>query len=402
MITASISYLKRAWHYLTGGSWRKTLAWFATLGCVFAAAGFLVAWLGLVPVAASAGHWRITEWFLRFTMSNSVETRATGIDAPPLEDPALVLRAAGHYATGCEPCHGAPGEAQSPIVENMTPQPPTLPRKVPERTPEQLFWIVKHGIKYTAMPGWVALQREDEVWAMVAFLLRLPQITPEEYRRLAYGEHVAEAVTGATGDDAVSYLFRPLSAPLELILADCARCHGPDGNGRGPGAFPKLAGQSEAYLLASLQAYASSHRHSGIMEPVAAVLNEQSLRALARHYSGLSPFAAIGNQDPAAVERGRAIAERGVIEQGVPSCIHCHGPRTGPRNPLYPRLAGQYAGYLELQLELFKAGARGGTAYAHIMNSVASRLTPAQIRDLAVYYASLGKEPPARPSPGDD
>jgi cytochrome c553 len=392
MIFNPVSYLNRAWHYLTGGSWRKTLAWFATLGCVFAAGGFLFAWLGLVPVAASSGHWRVTEWLLRFTMSNSVATRSLGIDAPPLEDPALALRAAGHYATGCEPCHGAPGKAQSPIVDMMTPKPPTLPLKVEKRTPEQLFWIVKHGIKYTAMPGWVALQREDEVWAMVAFLLRLPQITPDEYRRLAYGEPVAEAVSGATGDDAVSYLFRPLYAPLELILADCARCHGPDGNGRGLGAFPKLAGQNETYLLASLQAYASGARHSGIMEPVAAALSEASLRALARHYSTLAFSAMEEDPDLAAVERGRVIAVQGAIEQGVPSCIDCHGPQPGPRNPLYPRLAGQYPGYLALQLELFKAGTRGGTPYAHIMNSVASRLTAAQIRDLAAYYAALGDD----------
>ncbi|HEX7028232.1 MAG TPA: c-type cytochrome, partial [Gammaproteobacteria bacterium] len=282
-----------------------------------------------------------------------------------------------------------PGEPRSPIVKQMTPQPPPLPSRIRERTPEQLFWIVKHGIKYTAMPGWVTLEREDEVWSMVAFLQQLPVLGPDQYRRLAYGD-VASAMKDDESGDAVQYFLRPLTEPLQLIVADCARCHGADGNGRGLGAFPKLAGQNEDYLLASLLAFSKGERLSGIMQPVAAGLSEETLRTLARYYARLSPSLSGNpsiNQDSAA--HGRKLAEQGMPKQGIPSCVHCHGPGREPRNPVYPELAGQYAGYLALQLELFKTGKRGGTPYAHIMNQVAARLTQAQIQDLAAYYASI-------------
>ena len=49
---------------------------------------------------------------------------------------------------------------------------PCLPRV---EGPNELFWIVKHGIKYTGMPAWVALDRDDEVWAVVAFLNGTPR-----------------------------------------------------------------------------------------------------------------------------------------------------------------------------------------------------------------------------------
>jgi cytochrome c553 len=52
-------------------------------------------------------------------------------------------------------------------------------------------------------------------------------------------------------------------------------------------------------------------------------------------------------------------------------------------------LAGQYASYLILQLELFKKGYRGGSAYAHLMRPVAARLNAEQMRDVALYYESL-------------
>ena len=72
---------------------------------------------------------------------------------------------------------------------------------------------------------------------------------------------------------------------------------------------------------------------------------------------------------------------------------HCHGPGAVARNPRYPRLAGQYADQLALQLELFQQGVRGGTAYAHLMAPVARGLTRSQMRDVAAYYASLPADP---------
>src|SRR3546814_18283618 len=53
------------------------------------------------------------------------------------------------------------------------------------------------------------------------------------------------------------------------------------------------------------------------------------------------------------------IARRGDPARGVPACVACHGLEQGPRFPHYPRLAGQQAWYLALQLRLLKAGERG-------------------------------------------
>lgn len=254
------------------------------------------------------------------------------------------------------------------------------------------------------MPAWVSQQRDDEVWAMVAFLQKLPTLSPERYERLAYGEL---ADTGITMGAELDRLLPP-DEPLHAKLANCARCHGLDGNGRGQGAFPKLAGQSEAYLRASLEAYAEGERHSGIMQPIAANLNEAAMSALASHYAELDspaaqepepgqteaadpPEEAAEAADPASIARGREIARQGIPEQGVPSCVDCHGPGHGPRNPYYPELAGQYADYIALQLHLFKEGKRGGTAYADIMHSMVERMDKEAMRDVAAYYSSLGE-----------
>jgi cytochrome c553 len=112
---------------------------------------------------------------------------------------------------------------------------------------------------------------------------------------------------------------------------------------------------------------------------------------LARYYSGLSKRSPSLTMPEAAsaIERGRVMAQKGIPSQRVPVCVACHGPSDIPRNPVYPTLAGQYADYLVLQLELFKNENRGGTADAHLMRVVATRLTPDQRRDVALYYSSL-------------
>ena len=63
-----------------------------------------------------------------------------------------------------------------PTAREMLPPPPDLSKAAPQWKERELFWIVKNGLKYTGMPAWPSRQRDDEVWAVVAFLRRLPDL----------------------------------------------------------------------------------------------------------------------------------------------------------------------------------------------------------------------------------
>ena len=351
----------------------KTARYFALFLVAGALGGFLVAASGIMPIKASSGHWAITRWLLQFSKQRSVATHTLGMESPSLDDPGLVLKGAGAYETNCRTCHGSPSTPYPRVAQQMTPPPPYLPATISKWESEELFYIVKHGIKFTGMPAWPAQQRDDEAWAMVAFLRRFPSLQVDEYRRLVNGEF-------------------PVSGEVpRAVTTSCARCHDVNGLGRGSGAFPKLAGQQVVYLDLALQAFARGERHSGIMEPIAAGLTADEMGELARYYSSLPkpPPSPMAQEAVAPMERGRMIAQQGIPAQRVPACVACHGPSDIQRNPVYPMLAGQYADYLSLQLELFKNETRGGTAYAHLMRQVAPRLTPEQMRDVALYYSSL-------------
>jgi cytochrome c553 len=351
-------------------------------------AGFLVALSGVIPIKASSGHWPITEWFLKFGMHRSFATHSLGVEVPPLDAPHLVVKGATHYEIGCRSCHGSPELRQPRIAQSMTPKAPYLPPLIEQWSTRQLFSLVKHGVKFTGMPAWAAPERDDEVWAVVAFLLRMPRMDAAEYQRLANGEPapiapIQSLVPTATG--------QPIPAAVNQT---CVRCHAADGLGRGSPAFPKIAGQRRDYLEQALLAYADDRRHSGIMGPISAGLSDTMMRQLADYYAQLDPGPAAPRPPPPPadaqlIEQGRVLATEGLVTERIPACVECHGPNGRRTKSAYPSLAGQPAAYLELQLELFREGRRGGSEYAHLMQDIAPRLTPEQARAVALYFESL-------------
>ena len=339
----------------------------------------LVVVSGVVPIKASSGHWAITAVFLDFAKTRSVATHSWGIRAPTLDDEALVLKGAGHYETACLPCHGGPGRSVPPVTTAMTPPPPELngPR-LTRWSPAELFSIVKHGIKFTGMPGWPAQQRDDEIWAMVAFLRRLPGLDAAGYRQMVYADALRSDNASESAADAIP-------APVREL---CSRCHGIKGTGRGAGAIPSIAGQRSAYVYASLQAFRERRRFSALMSEIAAKLNDDAMREVSVYYEQQAAREPEPPRDEAAAGRGRTIATNGIPERDVPACIECHGPTAFPKNPAYPRLTSQHSTYLRSQLTLLQERRRGGTPNVNLMHTFVNRLEQSEMRDAAEYYAA--------------
>ncbi|HEX5789132.1 MAG TPA: c-type cytochrome [Woeseiaceae bacterium] len=338
---------------------------------------------GFYDVSARAGHWSATAWLLHFTMRQSARAHSLTIDVPVLDEPERIVRGAGHYAVGCAPCHGSPADRAPRLSDHMTPDAPELAPLVDGWRLRELFWVVDNGIKYTGMPAWLTPHRPDEVWDVVAFLRVLSRLDAGEYADLVDRTR-APAARLAEAEERV----------FAAVLAECAICHGYDGHAGAKRAYPVLAQQNESYLRASLAAYAGAERASGTMQLMAQSLDAGLRERLARYYAAQpSPDSlavpADDGERAALVAEGARIAAAGLPSRGVPDCNHCHGEPPVARSPMIPRLAGQPAGYLRTQLELWRDGQRGGTVYAPIMTEIADELEPREIEALAAYYAVL-------------
>jgi mono/diheme cytochrome c family protein len=153
-----------------------------------------VIYAGLYDIAATTPHWPVTAWLLETARTRSIKAQAAGIVVPPgLEDPAKVIIGVEHYAAHCAVCHGAPGVPKGDIAQGLYPPPPDLAKAAPLYTPAELFWILEHGIKMTGMPAW-SDHSDDELWATVGFLEKLPGMSEQDYAKLitaniAHGSH---------------------------------------------------------------------------------------------------------------------------------------------------------------------------------------------------------------------
>ena len=145
---------------------------------------------GAYDIGADAPHSPAVQRLLQIARQRAIAAHADSIAVPPLTDAHMIGEGAEHYAAMCAGCHLAPGKNETEIRRGLYPQPPKL-AEGGDLPPAQAFWIVKHGIKLTAMPAWGTSHDDAEIWNIVAFLQKLPHMSAEEYGQLtaASGGH---------------------------------------------------------------------------------------------------------------------------------------------------------------------------------------------------------------------
>jgi cytochrome c553 len=184
------------------------------------------------------------------------------------------------------------------------------------------------------------------------------------------------------------------AASGETKAALCSACHGPQGNSANPD-WPRLAGQSAVYIAEQLKLFRSGVRDNAVMKPLAAALSDQDIADLAVYYQAQTPSGL--EADPSYWKAGEALYVSGDAARNVPACLACHGPvGRGNLAAGYPALRAQQSVYVVKQLNDYASGARyTGTTVTQadpnsaMMLTVARRMTPEQIRDVASYVQGM-------------
>jgi len=206
---------------------------------------------------------------------------------------------------------------------------------------------------------------------------------------------VAEEAAAATATAATSAAGSAEAGAGKAAV--CVACHGVNGNSVNP-EWPNLAGQNAAYIREQLAMFKSKQRNNPVMQPIVDPLSDQDFADIAAFFAAQTPNGL--EADPSYWKAGEALYKSGDTARKIPACAACHGPAgQGNSGAGYPALRAQHAVYTVKQLQdyltqnRYRDPANPQTVHASrnsaMMTTIAARLTPEDIRNLASYLQGL-------------
>lgn len=245
----------------------KVVAALTTVAALLAAAP-LVIYSGAYNVGATSQHTQLVHSLLETTMRQSVRLRARTIEPPVLDDPQRILRGAAGFRDHCVQCHGAPGVAQDDMGKSMQPLPGPLVDALQRWKTREIYWITRHGIKMSGMPAWEFRMSDAQLWDIVAFVQRLPALTPQAYAEATRSAPSLPGLAASTAD-----ARRPGDVERgrqALSHYACSACHTiPGVAGSSPNVGPPLKGLAQRRLIAGKLANTSDNMVQWLQHPQA-------------------------------------------------------------------------------------------------------------------------------------
>ena len=149
----------------------KTLVVGALAAYLFAATVVVfVARLGVLPVQADVAPSPLEATLLGSALHAAVARRAPNSGNPLPASQENVMAGAKLYRQMCARCHGLSGESDNAYGRSFYPPAPRLTHGRSLYTDSEMFWIIKHGIRNTAMLAWGNLLSDEEIWQVVTML----------------------------------------------------------------------------------------------------------------------------------------------------------------------------------------------------------------------------------------
>lgn len=246
----------------------------------------------------------------------------------------------------CKACHGLDGRGAAPGIPNLAGQ---RGRYIMAALQEY-----KEGRRTHAALRAIATDlTDDQTRGIAAFYASLKPIAPEK---------------------------GPVFSPYEngkTVSAECAPCHGADGNSKTPGT-PNLAGQQPIYFVAATQEYLTGKRESAPMDPMLRKLSKLDIESVALYFASQTPTA----------RSAPAVGNAALGEPRTAVCGGCHGSHGVSTDTATPSLAAQDPQYLARAIKGYRTTRKNDT-----MARVVSGLTDQEIDDIVAFYATQKSRP---------
>ena len=134
-------------------------------------------WLGLADVRGDQPFSQLETYVISTAVHASIRRNAPVLRSPVPPTEVNLVTGGRMYMEQCARCHGAPGTEQN---AESAPSPHSMAAQFTE---SQIFWVAKHGLRWTNMPADTQNDSDEELWALAAYIKRtnrLPQHVQEQ------------------------------------------------------------------------------------------------------------------------------------------------------------------------------------------------------------------------------
>lgn len=138
----------------------------------------LFALLGFVSMRADSPPSKLETAIAGYAMDASVARDAPKLPNPVAADEANLTAGARLYRDHCALCHGEPAHPKAPLADSLNPPAPQFLDDKPGMAENHNFYILQHGIRWTAMPGWKNVLSDQQLWQLVTFLSHMSDLPP--------------------------------------------------------------------------------------------------------------------------------------------------------------------------------------------------------------------------------
>ena len=146
---------------------------------VLACAGFFAVKTGILPANADGKPAVLESWVANTALQAALERDTKGLSNPIQPSDENLITGVHLYANNCAICHGASDAKPSKLAQGFYIKAPQLAKDGVEDDPEAAsFWMVKHGIRFTAMPSFTTTLQDEEIWKIAMFLKQMDKLPP--------------------------------------------------------------------------------------------------------------------------------------------------------------------------------------------------------------------------------
>lgn len=142
------------------------------------ALGLLCALMGFVSMRADKPPSKLETILAGHVMDASVARAAPKLTNPVAPDETNLAAGARLYRDHCTLCHGDPAHPKSLLADSLNPPAPQFMNDMADMPENQNFYILEHGVRWTAMPGWKNVLSDQQIWQTVTFLSHMHDLPP--------------------------------------------------------------------------------------------------------------------------------------------------------------------------------------------------------------------------------